>query len=192
MKTIYSGGVSGRKQKFVSILLSLSLWGSALALTGPQCITVCEAGSLDELRAMTSEHTAEELFKVRDGSGRGLLHLCLQRGEQYWRTLLELGWDVSAEKGWTPQHEAALLGNLEAMKALLAKGGKVSPQEPFNGGTPLHVASFNGHFEVVKLLVSKGAAVNARDKEGWTPLAQARDQGFPEIVDWLKKNGAVR
>lgn len=192
VKTGYSGEVSGRKQKLILSFLSLFLWGPALALTGPQCITVCEAGSMEELKAMAAEHTAAELFRVRDGSGRGLLHLCLQRGDQYWKALLDLGWDVSAEKGWTPQHEAALLGKLEAMKALLAKGGEVSPREPFNGGTPLHVAAFNGHFEVVKLLVSKGAAVNARDKEGWTPLAQARDQGFPEIVDWLKKNGAVR
>ena len=184
--------MSGHKQKLILVFFCLLIRGPVLALTGPQCIAVCEAGSVEEFKAMTAEHTVEQLFRVRDDSGRGLLHLCLQRGDEFWRALLDLGWDVSAEKGWTPQHEAALLGNLEAMEVLLEKSGSVSPREPFNGGTPLHVASFNGHFEVVKLLVSKGADVNARDKEGWTPLAQARDQGFPEIVDWLKKNGAVR
>lgn len=173
-----------------SLVLAMFLPG--LAYTGPQCITICEAGSLAEVRDMLAEHTAEELLRVRDDSGRGLLHLSLQRDREIWSALLDWGWKVGQEKGWTPQHEAALLGNLEAMRSLVAKGASVSPKEPFNGGTPLHVAAFNGHFEVVQFLTKNGADVNARDKEGWTPLAQARDQGFPNIVKWLKKNGAVR
>lgn len=172
--------------------LLLFLGQGAAALTGPECLAVSEHGTLDEVQEMLTQHTIEQLFRVRDAAGKGLLHHCIRRGETFWRPLLEAGWPVDQESGWTPQHEACLVGNLEALKALLEKGAAVNAKEPMNGGTPLQVAAFNGHFELVKLLVSKGADVNARDKDGWTPLSQARDQGFPKIVDWLKKNGATR
>ena len=172
--------------------LVLLLGQGASALTGPECLAVSEKGTLDEIQEMLTQHTIDQLFRVRDSAGKGLLHHCIRRGEAFWRPLLQAGWPVAQESGWTPQHEACLVGNLEALKALLDKGAVVDAKEPMNGGTPLQVAAFNGHFELVKLLVTKGADVNARDKDGWTPLSQARDQGFPQIVDWLKKNGATR
>lgn len=171
------------------VLLSVQ---ATFALSGPQCLEVSRSGSLSEVENMLSSHTVEQLFRVRDSAGLGLLHHCLRRGESFWRPLLDAGWPVTRESGWTPQHEACLLGNLDALKALLGKGAPLEIKEPVNGGTPLHVACFNGHLELVKLLGSKGANVNARDREGWTPLSQARDQGFPQIVDWLKKHGATR
>lgn len=164
----------------------------AWALSGEECLVVCEAGSTDEIQQMLSQHDMGELFRVRDQSGFGLLHLCLRRSEDYWRPLLSGGWPAGREQGWTPQHEAALLGKVEALKALKESGANLSAVEPGNGGTPLHVAAFNGHLEVVKYLVACGVDVNARDNEGWTALSQARDQGYPAIVDWLKKNGATR
>lgn len=175
----------------VTALLLFSGRGAS-ALTGPECLTVSEQGTLDEMQEMLTQHTVDQLFRVRDSAGKGILHHCIRRGENFWKPLLEAGWPVDQETGWTPQHEACLVGNLQALKALLDKGAAVDAKEPVNGGTPLQVAAFNGHFELVKLLVSKGADVNARDKDGWTPLSQARDQGFPQIVDWLKKNGATR
>ena len=175
-----------------SLLTVLGSMGSALALSGDECIAVSESGSADEIRDMTELHTVEQLFRVRDKGGRGLLHYCLKRPTEHWKILLEAGWPTKLERGWTPQHEAALLGNREALMALKNSGANLGVQEPHNGGTPLHVAAFNGHFEVVKFLVEAGVNVNPRDKEGWTPLSQARDQGFPAIADWLKKNGATR
>lgn len=181
---------------FRNVLLGLfgvfCLLQPSSALTGEECLVVVEAGSVDELTRMIGQHSPEELFRVRDSSGRGLLHHAMKRDSAFLKLMLEAGWPMAKEKGWTPQHEAALLGNLEAMVAIKESGGPLSPKEPHNGGTPLHVAAFNGHFDVVKYLVAEGAEVNARDKEGWTALSQARDQGFPAIVDWLKKNGATR
>jgi ankyrin repeat protein len=162
------------------------------ALTGPECLAVCEKGSLSEVESMLEQHTPVELSRVRDPSGRGLLHYCIGRDRPFWEVLLNAGWPVKLERGWTPQHEACLIGNLEALRLLRERGASVSVKEPHNGGTPLHVASFNGHLALVQYLVKEGADVNARDNEGWTPLSQARDQGFPKIVDWLKQNGATR
>jgi len=141
---------------------------------------------------MLTAHSVEELYRVRDDSGRGLLHLAAARSPEHVRLLLNAGWPVSREKGWTPQHEASLLGKLPNLQALVEKGAPLTVKEPLNGGTPLHVAAFNGHLSVVQFLVQAGASVNARDREGWTALSQARDQGFPNIVEWLKKNGATR
>ena len=139
---------------------------------------------------MLDAHPMVELYKVRSEGGRGLLHLALHREQFYWKALIEHGWPLKRERGWTPLHEAALLGNALAVPEFEDKGVDLALPEPYNGGTPLHIAAFNGHFEVVRQLVQAGAKVNLRDKEGWTALAQARDQGYPKIVDWLKKNGA--
>ena len=170
----------------------LLLAGSTSALTGPDCLVACEAGSLYEVQDMLRAHTVEQLFKVRDEQKRGLLHLCMKREPQFWQALLDAGWPVKQETGWTPQHEACLLGKLDVLEALVKNGANLEAVEPVNGGTPLQVAAFNGHFEIVKFLVKSGAKVNARDNDRWTALSQARDQGFPQIVDWLKKNGATR
>ena len=182
----------GRSWYGVLFLLWLLLSWPVWALTGPECLVVLQYGDTIELQDMLEQHTAEELFKVRDQSGKGLLHHSLRRGPEYWGPLLEAGWPVEKESGWTPQHEACLLGDLPALQALQGRGAGLQVREGVNGGTPLHVACFNGHFDLVKFLVSKGAEVNARDQDGWTPLSQARDQGFPKIVDWLKKHGATR
>lgn len=46
------------------------------------------------------------------------------------------------------------------------------------------------HTEVVRLLVQAGADVNLADRNGVTPLAHARQQGFEEIIVILKSAGA--
>jgi hypothetical protein len=176
-------------------LLGLCLYfvapSSVLALTGPEALAVAESGTAEELAQVFASHPVDQLFKVRSG-GRGLLHVTLPRGEPFWGQALSAGWPVADEKGWTPQHEAALSGLGAAMQALLRAGAPVNAKEPVHSGTPLHVAAFNGHLAVVKILLSAGANVNARDNEGWTPLSQAKDQGYPEVVECLKSYGATR
>lgn len=46
------------------------------------------------------------------------------------------------------------------------------------------------HTEVVRLLVQAGADVNLADRNGVTPLAHARQQGFEEIIVILESAGA--
>lgn len=187
-----SEGMKVKRLFWGLVFLSAISLQPVFALSGPECLVVSQKGSVDEIEDMLKSHTSEQLFRVRDSSGQGLLHHSLRRDETFWRPLLNSGWPVAREKGWTPQHEASLIGNLAGLKALLEKGASIEAKEPVHGGTPLHVACFNGHLDLVKLLLAKGANVNARDQEGWTPLSQARDQGFPQIVDWLKKHGATR
>ncbi len=119
-----------------------------------------------------------------------VMHLAVRRQDsEVCKVLIEAGYPVKSDKGWTPLHEAALLGRAENAVTLIRAGAQVNVREPNNQGTPLHVACFNGHMAVVKVLIGAGAKVNARDRDGWTALANARDQGFPAIVTYLREQG---
>ena len=54
-----------------------------------------------------------------------------------------------------------------------------------NGKTLLHYAAWKGHKEIAELLIANGANVNAKDKDGYTPL----DWAAGEIADLLRKHG---
>ena len=54
----------------------------------------------------------------------------------------------------------------------------------------LHNAAYAGNLAEVKRLIEKGKNVNARDKEGKTPLSLAVEKGHKEIANLLRKHGA--
>jgi ankyrin repeat protein len=88
--------------------------------------------------------------------------------------------------------DAAMKGNIEAVKQHLAAGTDVNAKDESMGMTPLHHATFGGHKEIAELLIAKGADVNAKfDKiSGGTPLHIAADKGHKEIAELLIANGA--
>jgi ankyrin repeat protein len=51
-------------------------------------------------------------------------------------------------------------------------------------------AAEEGKTDVVRSLIAKGADVNAKDKEGKTALAYAKENSHTEIVQLLKQAGA--
>jgi ankyrin repeat protein len=122
------------------------------------------------------------------------------------RLLVDAGVDVDAPDvaGGTPLMNAALQGNLEAVKLLLSKGARVNavsgpPGMQVKNGTialgrftPLILASAYGPSSVVKTLLDAGANVNAQEARGMTPLmyAVATDHGDIEIVKMLIARGA--
>ena len=59
----------------------------------------------------------------------------------------------------------------------------------FAGWTPLHRAAHRGYKEIVELLLAKGVDVNAKDKEGKTPLDAAIYGKNPQTADLLRKHG---
>ena len=85
-------------------------------------------------------------------------------------------------------HDAAVEGNIEAVKQHLAAGTDVNAKVK-DGSTPLHLAAVKGHKEIVELLIAKGADVNSRMMNGWTPLDNAIKHNHPETADLLRKHG---
>ncbi len=82
--------------------------------------------------------------------------------------------------------DAALSGNIEAVKQHLAAGTDVNAKA--SNGTPLLGAAYGGHKELVALLIDKGADVNAKDRRGWTPLHQTAYGGHKDVAELLIAN----
>ena len=84
--------------------------------------------------------------------------------------------------------DAALRGNLEAVKQHLAAGADVNAKDG-GGWTLLLQAVAGGHKEIVELLIDNGADVNGKDKLGWTPLFYAAFSGRTEVAELLIAEG---
>lgn len=78
-------------------------------------------------------------------------------------------------------HDAAKQGDLAKVRFLLARDPTLISSKDDSGNTPLHEAVFTAHAEVAEFLLSKGADVNAREKNGATPLILAAMGGKVEI-----------
>jgi ankyrin repeat protein len=105
------------------------------------------------------------------------------------RTLVA-GGDINLKDrhGATPLMYAAAVGSPEAVKMLLAAGADAKIKNAFEA-TSLTWAAAN--LEKVRLLVEAGADVNARSKQGMTPLlVAASTAGSIDIVRYLIAHGA--
>ena len=69
----------------------------------------------------------------------------------------------------TPLHQAAVHGQVNEIKRLLAQGVNPNPLDQ-DLDTPLHLAADAGQAEAVKVLLEAGADANARCRDGDTPL----------------------
>src|ERR1700730_120652 len=67
-------------------------------------------------------------------------------------------------------HDAAALGDLGKVKALLRDDLALVFNRDNTGSTPLHLAAFKGHRDVAEWLLANKADVNARMNAGATPL----------------------
>jgi hypothetical protein len=86
-------------------------------------------------------------------------------------------------------HDAAALGNNEAVKQHLTSGTDVNAKDE-SEWTPLHWAASKVHNKTAKLLIKEGADVNAVNKDGLSPLDYAENETFGFLIDHGAKSGA--
>lgn len=89
-------------------------------------------------------------------------------------------------------HEAAKKGDLEKVKALVAKGEKVNIKDDHNL-TPLYYAAETGHKNLCKYLITKGADVNEAPEPFYAPLYAAfnkRSKEGEETFKFLVEQGS--
>ncbi len=107
--------------------------------------------------------------------------------------LLERGADIEVrnKSGLTALHAAAYGGNLDVVKLFVAKGAAVNDSRNFYHMTPLHAAAEEGHAEVVAFLLANKADIEAKERNGYTPLTQAGWREHWDAAGLLLKAGAV-
>ena len=96
------------------------------------------------------------------------------------------------ESSWadSPVADAAMRGDVAAVRALLAEGADVNAPQG-DGMTALHWASHNGDASLVGILIDAGADVGAGTRIGqYTPLHLAAQGGAGEVVEMLLGAGA--
>jgi ankyrin repeat protein len=94
--------------------------------------------------------------------------------------------DAANALGETPLMMAALRGNVEVARQLLARGAAVNRE----GWTPLHYAASSSNTAMVGLLLDAGAAIDAPSPNRSTPLMLAARYGAESSVDLLLRRGA--
>ncbi|KAK1426416.1 hypothetical protein QVD17_15087 [Tagetes erecta] len=80
-------------------------------------------------------------------------------------------------------------GDVQGVRDLLDDGVDVNSID-LDGRTALHIAACEGHVDVVLLLLSRKANIDARDRWGSTPAADAKYYGNVETYDILRARGA--
>ena len=106
--------------------------------------------------------------------------------------LLTLGVDVNSTSadgksalGW-----AASLGNSSIAELLMQNGADVMSMTRNTQTVPLEEAAACGDILTVQLLLRKGADPNYRDRDGWSAIHWAAEEGHLEIVRLLLNEGA--
>lgn len=106
------------------------------------------------------------------------------------REFLDGGADINEkdDRGMTPLHIAALLGDVEICKILIAHNADVNATEA-NGFSPLAMAAAADHADVVLSLLSNGADIDAQGDNGFTALHMVAG-GDASMAELLVKEGA--
>lgn len=130
---------------------------------------------------------------TRDPKGQVGLTIALQNGaNKAFAALLasrRVNVDARNAQDESPLMMAAIKGNVEAVKALIARDADVNK----TGWTPLHYAASAGspqHAVIIALLLENHAYIDAASPNGTTPLMMAAHYGSAGAVQLLLEEGA--
>ncbi|CAM9291972.1 unnamed protein product [Ectocarpus sp. 12 AP-2014] len=106
--------------------------------------------------------------------------------------------NILNDAGITPLHSAAVQGQSEVIRVLVAAGADTDLKVCRDGGnggathdaSPLLLAVVGGHLEAARVLLEGGAEVGAKNSKGLTPLHVSCLKPHPEMVTLLLLWGA--
>src|SRR5436190_21548779 len=126
------------------------------------------------------------LAKARDKDGVSAVFLALYRGNKH------AAQEIGSRKPDLDVFEAAALGNLGQLKALVDHDASLVRAYSPDGFTALALASYLGQKESAEYLIDKGADLNApaKNETGYTALTGAVSQNHNEVAKLLLKKGA--
>ncbi|NXL50922.1 ASB10 protein, partial [Podilymbus podiceps] len=146
-------------------------------LTTPLHITASR-GHTDCLRLLLLRGAAVDFAP----GGKTALHeACAAASADCVHLLLSFGADPEAvsEEGYKPLHLCKSPDSIKCVQQLLQHGARVNSQTEEEDDTALHVAARHGLADHVQLLLRYGAELEAKNKEGQTPLNAACAQPHP-------------
>jgi cytohesin len=172
-------------------------------------------GGHKDMVELLLEHKAD--VNYQEEAGRSPLHIAAENGyTEIAALLLAKGGNVNAKcrDGYTPMHvaavrgdkdmvdlllankaefniqDAAAIGDLEKVKAMLKDNPDLVFSRDFADITALHWAAIQGQTDVVKLLLANKADINAKaGKSDSTPLHDAVLEGRKDVVELLLAGG---
>ena len=109
--------------------------------------------------------------------------------------LLDAGADINGSR-WTPLMSAMGFPNLETITFLLDRGADISARNE-SGLTAFWFAATYGDYDeyanvaILQLMLDRGADINERDAEGRSVLTAALEYQPPEVIAFLRDNGAT-
>ncbi|KAM7196764.1 ankyrin-3 [Naviculisporaceae sp. PSN 640] len=136
-------------------------------------------------------------INARDSTDQTPLHYCLWRREvpgDVLSALLRKGANVNAEDkdSARPLHMAAIWGEVNTLKTLLAPGVEEIDDLNSAGNTALYQAATGGHAETVKLLLESGAKPGIKNNLGRVALHEAifasQKETVQVLLDWEKEH----
>jgi ankyrin repeat protein len=125
--------------------------------------------------------------------GMSALHFAGYLGaDQVIPLLIEKGAPINSldEQGRTPLHLAAYSGQTSAVSVLMDHKADPEVKDKENEMTALHYAVTQKHGNTVKVLLEKGANPNPEEKNTYTPLFIAKQEGLDDIVTILQEHDA--
>ncbi|QTD47161.1 ankyrin repeat domain-containing protein [Ottowia testudinis] len=168
---------------------------ASLALLGSAALAD-DRGAFERAIKQDNESAVRSLLargfdpNTRNDKGSPGLYVALQEGSlKVARMLIDSPRLKPEDRNATdesPLMMAALKGELDLAKRLIAKGADVNKP----GWAPLHYAATGGHLDLIRLLLEEHAFIDAQSPNGTTPLMMAASYGTPEAVKLLIEEGA--